>query len=91
MNFAVPGRIAVSKAGHDKGKAFIVLARNEDGTVLIADGKTRTALVPKRKKTMHLFITPVCAKEIKEKLESGMLPQDHEIRRALMDYNRHDD
>lgn len=48
------GDVVRSAAGHDKNKAYIVVA--EDGEyVLVANGKTRSADTPKRKKKKHLL------------------------------------
>lgn len=48
------GRIAVSKAGRDKGRRFAVISAADDGTVMVADGDTRKVDRPKKKKLMHL-------------------------------------
>ena len=45
--------LAVSKAGHDKGKTYVVLRREAD-RVWLADGSTRTIAHPKMKKRMHV-------------------------------------
>lgn len=49
------GMFAVSKAGHDKGRMYLVI-RDEGDTVYLADGKIRTLENPKRKKKKHLQI-----------------------------------
>ena len=48
------GRIAVSKAGRDKGIRYAVIGTNDDGTLLLCDGKAHKAAKPKRKKQKHL-------------------------------------
>lgn len=50
------GDIVVSKAGHDKGKAFIVIATVGAEFVLIVDGKSRKLESPKLKKSRHLRV-----------------------------------
>jgi len=50
------GDIVVSTAGHDTGKAFVVVAAVSGGFVLIADGKSRTLENPKLKRTKHLRV-----------------------------------
>lgn len=52
MEFTV-GMLAYSKAGHDKKKLFLILDI-EDNYAYIADGDTRRAEKPKRKKLIHL-------------------------------------
>ena len=48
------GRIAVSKAGRDKGIRYAVIGTNDDGTLMLCDGKVHKAAKPKRKKPKHL-------------------------------------
>ena len=47
------GDIVISKAGHDTGRAHIVLA-NVGSMALIADGKRRLVSAPKSKNVKHL-------------------------------------
>lgn len=48
------GRIALSKAGRDKGARFAVIGRADDAHVFIANGRNRMIAKPKKKKLMHL-------------------------------------
>ena len=47
------GRLAFSKAGHDKGKLYLVI-REEGERVWLADGRTRGVLSPKKKNRKHI-------------------------------------
>ena len=47
------GMLARSKAGHDKGQVFVIIAIEED-YVFLADGKNRSVCRPKRKKIKHI-------------------------------------
>jgi ribosomal protein L14E/L6E/L27E len=47
------GMLVYSKAGRDKGKLFLVLAREND-FVYLADGDTRRVTKPKKKKLKHV-------------------------------------
>ena len=47
------GRLAFSKAGHDKGKLYLVI-REEGERVWLADGRTRGVLTPKKKNRKHI-------------------------------------
>lgn len=47
------GSIVVSKAGHDKGRVYIVFAV-ENKMALIGDGAYRSRNNPKKKRTTHL-------------------------------------
>ena len=52
------GRLVISKQGHDKGLAFIILDVMDGDYVTIADGETRKAEKPKKKKMKHLIPKP---------------------------------
>ena len=83
MNFPETGVVAVSRAGHDKGKAFVIVGRAEPEHVLLADGESRTVAKPKKKKLRHLHVEPKVASEVREKLLAGTPVSDAEIRKAL--------
>jgi len=82
MNGYEPGRIVLSKAGRDKGRAFIIVG-SEGPHLLLADGRLRRTEQPKKKKPMHVFSRPELITSIQGKLERGETPQNHEIRQAL--------
>lgn len=50
------GRLAFSRAGHDKGKLYLIV-RQEGERVWLADGRTRSVQDPK-KKTGSTFSLP---------------------------------
>ncbi len=50
------GFVAVSLAGHDKGSLLVIVAGVDENTVLVANGKGRTLISPKKKKMQHLRI-----------------------------------
>ncbi len=50
------GDIVISKAGHDKGCPFVVIAVMNDDFVLIADGRGRGMDNPKLKRKRHLRV-----------------------------------
>lgn len=50
-NSLVPGQIVKSKAGHDKGEIFFVIAIVDDDYVLIADGDRRKSESPKKRRS----------------------------------------
>lgn len=49
------GKFATSKAGHDKGKMYVILA-NDENYVYLADGIYKTAAAPKKKSLKHIQI-----------------------------------
>ena len=76
------GGFAVPKAGHDKGKLYMVVGY-ENGKYLLADGKVRTLETPRKKQKKHLDFLPVRG-EISE-LFSGekCSVKNEEIKRAI--------
>ena len=80
--------LARSLAGHDKGKVFAVLG--EDGDyLLIADGKGRTAVKPKRKTRKHVQIITHLPGEAGAMTASAQL--DADIRKLLKAYKQEND
>lgn len=69
------GRVAISKAGRDKGKWMVVVAA-EETVVYVADGKERPLDRPKRKNKRHLALT-------KKILSHHCLSTNRELRKAL--------
>ena len=70
-----------SLAGHDKDQVFCVVGQ-EEGYLLLCDGKNRRQANPKRKKALH-----TCAEEFDhptlQKLTRREPVTDKDIRRAL--------
>ncbi len=83
MNEPELGMLVTARAGRDKGGAFLIVGRFDEAHALIADGRVRKALRPKKKKLRHLNVEPGCAEDIRDKLKRGEAVQDAEIRRAI--------
>ena len=49
------GEIVLSKAGRDRGRAFVVREVLDEDYVLLVDGRLRTLERPKKKKRKHLL------------------------------------
>ncbi len=79
-------RLARSKAGHDKGKCYVVV-RELDECVYLADGKSRTVEAPKKKNRKHVQIIKRIPESVLAVLVSGDSLTDLEIKRALKIYN----
>lgn len=62
------GDIAVSTAGHDAGLLLVVVAGIDDKYVLVADGKNRKLIAPKKKKMQHISILTKLDAEDTERL-----------------------
>lgn len=80
MEFGMPGMLAVSKAGRDRGSLYVIIKEaGED--VYLADGRNRTISRPKRKNRKHIQII----KKIRmEKPQDGY--RDLEIKRIIKKY-----
>ena len=83
MNEPELGAVATSRAGHDKGRAFIIVGRADSEHVLLSDGCTRPIARPKKKKLRHLRIEPHSAEAIRTLLLADTQPQDADVRKAL--------
>lgn len=74
------GMLAISRAGHDRDKVYVIIAE-DDEYVYLADGRIRTADRPKKKKKKHIQII----KKIQtEKPQGGY--RDLEIKRIIKMY-----
>jgi len=84
------GRVATSRAGRDKGRAFLIVGIADGQHVLLADGGLRKLSKPKKKKGRHIALENAAAPGIREKLREGRPVFDGEIRSCLMQlgYNR---
>ena len=81
--------LAKSKAGHDKGKVFVVTTSN-DIDALVADGEHRTIDHPKKKKWKHLQVIKTLPDEVNLLAEDPL--NDSLIKKILMTYqNNHTD
>ena len=79
------GRYAVSLAGHDAGKIYLVIGVAEGGggaskpVLLLADGHARKASAPKRKKAMHVRLLSAKDEALADKLARGSGVTDAEL------------
>ena len=83
MNEPVIGRVCTSRAGHDKGRAFLIVGVCDENHVLLSDGETRKLPKPKKKKLSHLHVEPQKAEELAKRLNSGEKILDADVRKAL--------
>ncbi len=80
------GSLVYSIAGRDKGGVFVIMQR-EGIYGYLADGKTRKADVPKKKKLKHMQSTGYTADALQNKIAQGERPTNSEIRRAIAAYH----
>lgn len=77
------GMFAISKAGHDKGRMYLIIKEEEDFFYL-ADGRSRGVESPKRKRKKHLQLVKTGIDEIlAEKLKNGQTVYNEEIKFAI--------
>ena len=76
------GGFAVPKAGHDKGRLYVIVGY-EEGKYLLADGKLRTLERPRRKQKKHLeFI--YAQDDLREMFSEGKRTvRNEDIKRAI--------
>ena len=78
------GRVAMSTAGRDKGRSFIIASIADGNHVFLADGMLRKLAKPKRKKLKHIVLQPAVVENIRTKLLEGKPVFDAEIRKCLI-------
>ncbi len=83
MTNEIIGRVVISKAGRDRGRAFLIVGIADDNHVYLADGETRKLAAPKRKKLKHLWVEAETAETVAEKLTGGKNVLDAELRKSL--------
>ncbi len=80
------GQFVVSKAGHDRGRLYVVTGR-EGEFVFLCDGRTKTPEKPKRKKLKHVQpVNRLVGEELLQKLQTGGKVYPEEIRYAIKQY-----
>ena len=77
------GRVAVSKAGRDTGRVFVIIEVVDTHYVYIVDGDLRKIERPKKKKLKHLKLCEQVLQSIAEKLKTEKKVFDAEIRSAI--------
>ena len=76
------GQIVISKAGHDKGDALVVIAYDEK-YLYVCDVKHRMLESPKRKKPMHVSFT-------KTVIDEESMRTNRQIRKSLAIFRNSD-
>ena len=77
------GRLAFSKAGHDKGTVYIIVEEDTE-YVYVSDGRFKPLERPKKKNKRH--IQPVlkgCDEDLRERLKNKQPVRNEEIKRAI--------
>ena len=77
------GMFAVSTAGHDKGRMYLVI-KEEGDSVYLVDGNLRTLENPKKKKKKHLqIIKKDVDQTLMQKLINKQTLYNEEIKHAI--------
>ncbi len=84
MDQVKPRDIAISLAGHDSGRAYVVI-KTDEAFAYLADGKTRRVSNPKKKALKHLRLGKVGNSSLAGLDFSGMAA-DSLIRKQLAIY-----
>lgn len=85
------GYFARSKAGHDKGKLYIIIeGTQETGSedfVYVSDGELKSLEKPKRKSVKHIQIIKSCDDKIDTLIQRGQAIRNEDIKRAIKTYS----
>jgi Ribosomal protein L14E/L6E/L27E len=81
------GSLVISKAGHDKGKLFVIL-KSDSEYVYLMDGIDRTLEKPKKKKIKHVQGIHYRDKNLADKNAKQDKIINEDIKRALKLYGK---
>lgn len=81
------GKVVYSKAGRDKDRLFVIVAKLNEEYVYISDGSLRIIENPKKKKIKHLSFTNILSEEIRELILSGNTINNSLIRKFLQSHD----
>ncbi len=76
-------RLAVSRAGHDRGLLYVVLSE-EGGYLMLTDGKHHTLDHPKKKKCMHVQAITHLPQDLLAAMRK--ITTDADVRRIIRSY-----
>lgn len=81
------GQLVTSKAGHDKGTLYVIVAVEGD-FVYLSDGRLKAPDAPKRKRLKHIQpINAYVGEELRQKLTDKAKVYAEEIKYALKVYS----
>ena len=81
------GKFATSKAGHDKTKLYVIIKEDLEYVYLV-DGGLKPLEKPKKKRKKHIQIVNRVDETIQNKLETGQIIYNEDIKRAIKLYWR---
>lgn len=77
------GQLVVSIAGRDAGHVYIVIGQMPAKMLLLADGRERKLVNPKKKNIRHVKRLAFTADGVAESLRSNTLVTDEALRQAI--------
>ncbi|MCK8061535.1 MULTISPECIES: KOW domain-containing RNA-binding protein [unclassified Fusibacter] len=77
------GQVVTSKAGRDKGRAFVIIEIVDHEYVKVTDGDLRRIERPKLKKVKHLNVSHMILTEIEMILMEGKRLSNEMLRKSL--------
>ncbi|RDU21773.1 KOW domain-containing RNA-binding protein [Anaerosacchariphilus polymeriproducens] len=78
--------LAISQAGHDKGRLYVILKEDDEYTYL-CDGKYRSLDNPKKKRKKHVQVIKEIPTNVAELIKDGQLLNNEGIKRAIKLYH----
>lgn len=85
------GYFAKSKAGHDKGKIYIIieetLSTGKGDFVYLTDGELKPIDNPKKKRIKHIQVIMTCDEQIDSLIRDGQVIRNEDIKRAIKAYS----
>ena len=81
------GHLAESKAGHDKGKIYVITG-GDDRYVYLADGGLRKVADPKKKSLKHVFVIHYEQERLMALIEEGREITDADAVNVIRTYNK---
>lgn len=80
------GQFVISKAGHDKGEIYVIVAEEKD-FVYLSDGRLKLPEKPKKKRKKHIQpITRTLEDTLTKQLKAGECVQAEKIKYAIRQY-----
>ncbi len=79
------GMFATSRAGHDKGKLYIIIEESEE-YVYLTDGRLKPVDRPKKKKKKHIQIIRKVDETIQFVIEEKKPISNEMVKRAIKEY-----
>jgi ribosomal protein L14E/L6E/L27E len=81
MNEFKTGSFAITTAGHDAGKCYVIFQKDQEYVYLV-DGRIRTMDRPKKKKMIHIRMLSEIDQNLADKMNSNTA-KNEEIKRAI--------